>query len=174
MKGIYAEYAPRYEARGFWVRPVRPNSKAAFVKGWQRSNSEIGQGVLKSWLAKHAKCGIGLVMGSPLPDGTRLGAVDVDQDNYAELAKQLLNNPVCGRFGSKGIVYFVRVSGELGNPKFKLSDSESNSRPIAECLFNRTFCVIPPTIHPTTGRPYSWVGTSLLDVDLRDLPLVTE
>jgi len=36
--------------------------------------------------------------------------------------KVLLGNPPCGRFGSKGAVYFVRVVGDLGNPKFRVRE----------------------------------------------------
>jgi len=174
MTGPFFCEAPNYEMAGFWPRPVEPGSKSCRVRGWQRANSEIPTAERAKWLTNFANCGIGLAMGSPLPDGTRLGAFDVDVTTYAELARVLLGDPVCGRFGSKGIVYFVRYRGELGNPKFKLEGVQGKTKAIVECLFQGSFCVIPPTVHPGTGGPYRWVGKSLLDTRFTELPLITE
>lgn len=37
----------------------------------------------------------------------------------------------------------------------------------------RSVCVLPPTIHPKTGKPYEWIGKPLLECDLDDLPDIT-
>jgi hypothetical protein len=114
-------------------------------------------------------------MGSPLPDGTRLGALDIDRDEYTALGRTLLNNPICGRVGQKGAVFFVRVNGDLGNPEFRVRGPDSKKwGKVAECLFRKKLCVIPPTIHPITQSPYRWIGTPLHEVDLSSLPLIGE
>jgi len=170
---VYGHCAPLYSERGFWPRPVKPGTKQAAVPGWQNPDSEIPKGTRDGWLRKFADFGIGLTMGSPLPDGTTLGAVDIDRDEYVGLGEALLGEIVCGRFGSKGIVIFVRVSGPAKSRDFKVRrGSEGKGDKVAEVLFKRKFCVIPPTIHPGTLAPYRWIGTSLLEVDVNRLPLV--
>jgi hypothetical protein len=112
-------------------------------------------------------------MGSPFPDGTHLGALDVDRDEYMKLATALLHDPPCGRIGQKGIVYFVRCRGDLGNPEFRVKGNKNAAwGKVAECLFTKKLCVIPPTIHPATHQPYRWVGTPLHEIEFSNLPVV--
>jgi hypothetical protein len=128
---------------------------------------------LAQWVIHYAYHGIGLMMGSPLPDGTLLGALDVDRDQYVALARVLLGNPICGRVGKKGAVFFVRYRGQLGNPEFRVQGEQNASwGKVAECLFDKKLCVIPPTIHPETNAPYRWLGTPLHEMNLLKLPLL--
>jgi hypothetical protein len=171
--GIFATWATVYRKIGLWGRPVMPGTKACKIPGWQSPDDQQAPGTFEKWFRLYGRYGIGLLMGSPLPDGSRLGALDVDRDQYVALAKVLLNNPVCGRIGQKGAVYFVRYWGQIGNPEFRVKGDENASwGKVAECLFEKKLCVIPPTIHPKTDRPYRWIGTPLHEVDLTTLPLV--
>ena len=108
-------------------------------------------------------------MGSPLLDGTTLGGLDIDHDDYVRIGRALLNNPPSGRIGKKGAVFFVRVRGRLSNPEFRVGGKGDK---VAECLFVKKLCVIPPTIHPDTGQAYRWIGTPLHEIDFRELPIV--
>jgi hypothetical protein len=176
MSGIFANEAPRYRAAGFWPRPIQLGSKACKVKGWTLPDSEIEKADLDRWLEQYSQQGIGLLMGSPLPDGTTLGALDIDRDEYVGVAKALLGgDPPCGRIGSKGAVFFVRVTPGIGNHDFFAGGDERKVwGKVAETLFDKRLCVIPPTIHMDTGQPYRWIGTPLLKVDLSTLPLIGE
>jgi hypothetical protein len=171
---VFREHAPLYRAAGFWARPVRPGSKAARVSEWQLPDSEHPPGAFETWLNNFGDHGLGLVMGSPLADGTRLGAIDIDRDDYLPLVRVLLDDPVCARVGKKGAVFFVRISHNLRNPVLRVKGLDAQSLRVGECLFDRAFCVIPPTIHPETGLAYRWLGTSLLEVDIQHLPLIEE
>jgi len=103
----------------------------------------------------------------------RRGALDVDHDDYAPLARALLRNPPCGRVGKKGAVFFVRVRGPLSNPEFRVQgDQAKRYGKVAECLFEKKLCVIPPTIHPETARAYRWIGRALHEMSFNDLPIV--
>ena len=169
----FADWAETYRSAGFWPRPVSPNSKACHVRDWQKPDDELTSATLQSWLISHGTHGIGLLMGSPFPDGTTLGALDIDHDDYTRLGRALLRDPPCCRLGKKGMVVFVRVRGEPHNIEFRVKgDVEKRFGKVAECLFSKKLCVIPPTIHPETGRPYRWIGSSLLDVDFNSLPVV--
>jgi hypothetical protein len=43
---------------------------------------------------------------------------------------------------------------------------------VGELLCRSRFCVLPPTIHPNTERPYRWIGTPLHEVDFHALPII--
>ena len=170
---IFAEWASLYRERGYWARPITLGSKACKLPNWQRPDDKIPTDELGSWIASYGDFGIGLVMGSPFPDGTTLGALDVDHDDYAPLARALLRDPPCGRVGKKGAVFFVRVRSRLSNPEFRVQGDEgSRYGKVAECLFSKKLCVIPPTIHPETKQPYRWLGRALHEVDFNELPIV--
>jgi Bifunctional DNA primase/polymerase, N-terminal len=170
---VFAEWAPRYRQRDYWPRPVSPNSKACHVRDWQKPDPEIEIAVRERWLSEQGHFGIGLLMGSPFPDGTTLGALDIDHDDYTRLGRALLRDPPCGRVGKKGAVFFVRVRGVPQNLEFPVKgDADKRFGKVAECLFTKKLCVIPPTIHPDTGQPYRWIGTPLHEIDFNLLPIV--
>jgi hypothetical protein len=170
---IFAHWAGEYRRRGYWPRPITPGTKACQVRAWQKPDSELSEATLASWLALHAHFGIGLVMGSPFPDGTTLGALNIDHDEYVRLGRASLLDAPSGRIGRKGAVFLVRVRGHLSNLEFKVRDEEGTRYgKVAECLFIRKLCVIPPTIHPETGQPYRWIGSPLHEVDFNELPIV--
>jgi hypothetical protein len=169
----FGEWARRYREIGLWPRPITPGSKASRISKWQVPDDQQPPAELERWLKRYGNFGIGLLMGSPLPDGTTLGALDVDRDEYVRLANVLLRSPVSGRIGKKGAVFFVRVAGNFGNPEFRVGGALAKKwGKVAECLFRRRLCVIPPTIHPETNLSYRWIGTPLHEVDFASLPLI--
>lgn len=167
-RGVFATWAQLYRERGFWPRPIAAGTKACPVKGWQKPDDQRAPHELVHWLEQFGACGIGLLLGSPLPDGTRLGAVDIDRDDYVRVTEALLRRPPCGRIGARGAAYFVRVSGDLSYRQIKAHDGSK----IGEVLVTKRLLVIPSTIHPDTRREYRWLGAPLLEVDFRDLPLL--
>ena len=172
-RGPFADWAGLYRERGFWPRPITLGTKAPHIPGWQRPDHEIAPADLASWPTKYGHLGIGLLMGSPFPDGTTLGASDIDRDEYTRIAQALLRDPPSGRIGKKGAVFLVRVRGPLSNPEFRVRGEEGKRYgKVAECLFAKKLCVIPPTIHPETGRAYRWIGAPLHEIDFSELPIV--
>lgn len=172
-RGPFADWAGVHRRGGYWPRPIAPGAKACHLREWQKPDSELSEATLVSWLTSHANCGIGLLIGSPFPDGTALGALDIDRDEYVRIGRVALRDPPSGRIGKKGAVFFVRVRGRPNNPEFAVR-GEAGKRygKVAECLFSKKLCVIPPTIHPETGQPYRWIGRPLHEVDFNELPIV--
>jgi hypothetical protein len=170
--GSFAKWAGVYRRRGHWPRPITPGTKACHVRDWQKPDSELSAATHASWLTSHANFGIGLLMGSPFPDGTTLGAVDIDRDEYVHVGRASLGRTPSGRVGKKGAVLFVRVRGPLSNLEFRVRGEAGRYGKVAECLFVKKLCVIPPTIHPDTGQAYRWIGRPLHELDFDDLPIV--
>ena len=161
---------PSIRSAGFWPRPVRPGTKVCPFRKWNIPDPERKLGELDGWLESHGHWGIGLVLGSPFPDGSKLAAVDIDRDDYVRVATALLRSPVCGRIGAKGIAYLVRL---LGDGKYRaLKVKGKGGAKVGEILCDNRFLVLPPTIHPDTEQPYRWIGQSLLEVDYRELPII--
>ncbi|MBN9673454.1 bifunctional DNA primase/polymerase [Roseibium aggregatum] len=169
------------EARKYWDRslPIVPvNGKAPALSGWTGLLGGIpGEEKQKEWLTSYANKNIGLLLGAPLGEEKVLVALDVDDDRLLNLVLQLLGlnrserrAVLAGKRGKKGATIFVRApkllkstvikgAGELGNIDF---------------LAGGKMTVMPPSIHPETGKPYENYGKSLLEVDFADLPEITD
>ena len=162
---IFAQFREPYVAKGLWWRPVSPGTRAVKSDDWQKPE----------WVPRPEHLdpaigwGGGLALGSPLPDGTILGCLDVDDDRYVKLAIAVLGGEVpCARFGSKGLGIFVRAP--VGT-KYEVYNNKAGNK-VGEGLYTGGFTVCPPTISPRTGGPYRWVGTDMLEIDLLSLPLL--
>lgn len=168
----FADNVEALRSFGFQPRPVKLGYKACKLKGWQRPDREIPSEELNSWSNKYASYGIGLLLGSEFPDGTRLGALDIDQDDYVRVSSALLGGPLCGRIGAKGVAWFVRIDGDISIKKFDVRCEGGTPFHVGELLCQKRLLVIPPTIHPDTNAAYRWVGKPLLEIDYTDLPIV--
>jgi hypothetical protein len=171
---IFKNYAQIYAGRGFKPRPVPTGTKRS-VTNWQVIDDEVEAAKVSSWVRKYPDYGIALAMGSVFSDGSRLGVLDIDAEDerFVRLAQALLGNPTCARFGARGLAIFVRVTAEDPNRNFVIKPAGGEPIKVGELLVDRKLCLIPPTIHPD-GNPYRWVGTSLLDVNYSDLPLIED
>lgn len=159
----YMTWAPIYREKGFWPRPVAPGTKVAEVKDWERPDPELSANTTEFWTYDFADHGIGIIMGNPFPDGTVLGALQINCRNYTDLGRVLPHKPVCGCLGVDGATLFVRFhSGQYRGISFKSGELFSEQK----------FCVLPPTIDPDTKWPYRWLGTPLHAADYADLPVI--
>lgn len=180
----YGSWAKIYRDLGLEPRPVKnkgfdskgkPYGKGCHEPNWQLPDTELPEGTIEKWDAEYADFNIGLRMGTRLPDGTFLGALDIDHDAYVPLGRALLKDPPSGRIGKKGAVFFVRYLPFDGKEKFRVTaDIEGRYGQVAEWLLDRRLCIIPPSIHPDTRRAYEWIGTPLHEMDFSKLPLIGE
>lgn len=172
--GIFSQWAPKYQTAGYEPRPVMPGTKACKLKSWNKPDTKLPDDIYTNWLDAYGNHGIGLRLGTPMPDKTVLGALDIDVDRFDEVARSMLDGPICGRYGSKGAAYFVRVRGAGNTSKwvFNVREVGGDTTHIGELLCTGSLIVIPPTIHPDIQCPYRWIGKPLLGVDPHDLPIV--
>jgi putative DNA primase/helicase len=154
--GIFSEHAPLYWSAGLPVIPLlkwnsskRGAGKAPDIPGWEKYCSEMPSVEVQAyWLRTFPDHNIGL----PLGRCSGLCAVDIDTDDPDETAviKSLLPDSPYERIGKKGSVLLYRWNGQK-NFKLRLPDG----RQPVEFLGDGNQVVVPPSIHPETGRPYT-------------------
>jgi hypothetical protein len=100
--------------------------------------------VIRSWWARWPHANIG----APVPD--RLLVLDVDPRNGGDITTlgSLPETLTCwsGRGDGGRHLYFLRPPGPMTSTRL----------PGGIDLKLNGYCVIPPSIHPDTGRPYRW------------------
>jgi hypothetical protein len=161
----YKQFAPIYKELGFWPRPL--SGKRCFELQWQLPNEQLPTGTLEKWIKEKPSHNIGLVAGSPFPDGTRLGFLDIDHDSFIQLGKVLLGNPVCVRYGKKGVVIPFRYEDGLSAQKKIKTKAKFEIEEVAEIFLENCYCAIPPSIHPDINKPYKWQGPALHEIDFQ-------
>jgi hypothetical protein len=73
--------------------------------------------------------------------------------------------------GKKGSTFFIRYSDDDDLKSTVIKDAEKYGA--ADILLAGKMTVLPPSLHPETGAPYTWVDRSLLDLEFPDLPVLT-
>jgi hypothetical protein len=101
---VFDQWKAAYCKAGYSPLRIEPGTKACRDKNWQ---TELRPVLLNS---VNPGYGIGLLMGTPFEDGSRLGGIDVDRDDLMRPVRALLKSP-CERLGSKGGAIFVRTAG---------------------------------------------------------------
>lgn len=171
-KTPYATYAPIYQKRGMWPRPL--TGKQCFELDWQKPDDQLPAGTIEKWIKEKPSHNIGLVAGSPFSDGTYLGFMDIDHNAFIGLGKTLLGNPVCVRYGKKGVVIPFRYIDGLTSEKKIKTKADFELEEVAEIFLKNCYCAIPPSIHPDTNQSYRWEGPALHEIDFKLLPLIGE
>lgn len=155
---IFEDNAHRYHEAGIPVIPLK--GKIPCIKNWQVWSERVQTEEELDWLiARFPRANIGAVM------GLWASALDIDTDNN-EVLKAVPYSPF-RRKGSKGHVGIYAPS--------KLLNIGATQSPI-ELLNHGRQIVLPPSIHPDTGKPYEWIGEeSLICANLyADLPELTQ
>ena len=173
MNQPFGHNASAYWAKAFSVIPISPGTKqpAGGIKSWTGYCDNLPKPESRaSWMQKYSNYGIGLCLGSLITSEFRLGAVDVDDDSLVRVAASILGSCPCAKRGKKGITYLVRVprNGKLKSCKI----SNHAKLGVVDVLIGGRMTVLPPTTHPETNKPYVWIGSSLLDVDVNALPIL--
>jgi len=140
----------RYLNAGINIIPVR--GKVPLVSDWQKWCYEQQEEII---LAQN-QTGIGLCCGP----ASEIIAVDIDTDD-PEILSKIPYSPVV-RKGKKGEVRFFSYSKDI--------QSRNYHEHKVEILSGGRQVVIPPSIHPETMKPYTWVGQDLLKFGKSNLP----
>jgi hypothetical protein len=138
---------------GYTPIPLKPNDKMPAIEGWQKLIPtrviEFGEStenvVTPAMAAAWSGFGIGLVCGSGLV------CIDVDSDALISEALAILPPTVAVR-GAKGFKAFYR--GNFRSVDFRLPDRTA----ILQILGAGRQAAIPPSVHPGTGKAYTWIN----------------
>ncbi len=147
----FSDLALDYIAKGYSVIPIKPNSKAPYIKWSEYQKRLPTPEEINKWAAQYPDAGIAVICGKV----SDIIAIDIDDENN-EIIKQILNllprTKVIKR-GLKGCTLFYRYNGEKSE-KFKNDEGKC----AMEVLSDGNYTVLPPSIHPDTGQPYIWLN----------------
>lgn len=145
---VFANTAPEYFKRGLPVIPLYFQEKRPVPLDWSRYHDQpVEQHEQDHWLRSQARGNIGLVLGRQ--SGVMMLDIDCEDPVLIDLIVSLLPKSPWVRIGQKGMVLAYRYTG-LKTFRIKNAAGES----MCELLSDRTQCVLPPSIHPKTKRPY--------------------
>jgi len=153
---IFKDFAPHYWAANLpvmplkrWNSPGKGAGKAPILNEWTAYGEHMPTEAMRNhWLATYPDSNIGL----PFGPASALCAIDIDTEDE-ELMKTIteaLPPSPWRRVGKKGVGLIYKWSGQAN---FKLRDSDNKS--IVEFLGKGNQMVLPPSIHPDTGKPYT-------------------
>lgn len=153
-KNIFANYAFKYFDLGIPVIPL--NGKIPIISNWQVwSHREQTEEELEALVEKYPNANIGAVM------GLWGSGLDLDTDK-PEIIQAMPYSPY-RRVGLNGGGIVIMAKSDIENiPQDKYP---------VEFLNHGRQIVLPPSIHPVTGKPYEWVGDEdfFLNFDPKEL-----
>src|SRR5262249_53515606 len=162
---VYDEYAPKLIAGGYFPLPIGPGTKAPhrytpsegtyrLLEGWQERPEPILTPQPGANIG--VRCGAGLVV------------LDCDDDDAALRVAEILPSPV-GKEGARGFSLAFRADFDVPSENWTNEDGEL----MLQVLSTGRQTVIPPSIHPDTGRPYrDHNGSTFYNTPLSALPLL--
>jgi hypothetical protein len=106
-------------------------------------------------------CGVGVALGRT----SGIVALDWDYDGgVKEVLEAITPGSLVKKVGSKGYTAFYKYSGEV-TKRWNVGGER-----VLELLSDGTQTVLPPSIHPDTGKPYYWsTNHDLTSIDWDDL-----
>jgi P4 family phage/plasmid primase-like protien len=160
---IFRDFAPKYWAANIPAMPLKVGSKAPILNEWTNYGKIMPtKAVQEHWLDAYPRSNIGL----PFGPASGLCAIDIDTEDQ-DLVDAIMDClPVSPwhRKGKKGMGLIFKWSGQKN---FKV---RSNEGMICEFLGLGNQMVLPPSIHPDTGEPYT-ANADLWDVMDKVQPL---
>lgn len=151
------------------LTPIPTQGKRPVISGWQ--DIVVTHDAIDAWENVLEGCnGFGVRLGNGL------GCIDYDTDDHEILNRlsEFFDIPeTVVKKGKKGRTVFFRYDYQ---PKKMIYSHKMKGfkEPIVEIFYGNKQTVLPPTVHPDTGLPYTWVVGDLLYTDLDDLPTITE
>jgi hypothetical protein len=139
---VVLDAALDYAANGWAILPLRGKIPLT-AHGVDDATSDLD--VIRSWWSRWPAANVG----ARVPE--QLLVLDVDPRNGGDL--DLLDAPLpetltcwSGRGDGGAHYYFLQPAGALTSTRL----------PAGIDLKLRGYCVVPPSVHPATGRPYRW------------------
>lgn len=165
----FASAGPVLIANGYSALPIAPGDKVPglysagewrMMRGWSKFCSSLPPAFqVTSWLS-WPNAGVGVACGRGLV------LVDIDLEDAVGPVMAALPPSVVGKKGAKGLTLCFRGdTSKIRSRAFKIEGVGA-----VDLLADGKQSVLPPSIHPKTGRPYEWMSArTLLDTPLAEL-----
>ena len=179
----FATVAQAVADQGYKVIPIMPDSKSPgtcsmgqwrpMLEWQQHRDKPLGQFDIKIW-GGWEDANIGVVLGNQVAEGWEVGALDFDTDDYSllELMESAVPESPVKKRGRRGFTGFYLMPHGTKGRRFK-----RGAATLCEILTGNGTrqTVIPPSIHPETGKPYEWMTRQTLStLGAIHLPRLTE
>lgn len=167
MNRPFADTAPLLHAAGYSTVPSLPGTKRPAPTNWQACcNSPLGAEALMRFARSPVPYGLGVALGL-----NGLIACDIDTEDAAVVAaiRGVLPPSIVAKRGRRGRTdFYCDTTRTIRGRKFK-----GAAGMMVEILGPGNQTILPPTLHPETGRPYHWITErTLIDTPICDLPVV--
>ena len=173
-QSIYDVNASWLRTRGYYVHPIGPGTKEPqyFVPSTGKYEGIRGWTHLARPMETSPQpgAGIGLRTGKQ-PNGEWVAAIDWDNEDAAIASMDVpeLTSPI-SKQGKRGFTTFHRSANEVPSRDFRIGDVVA-----VQVLSDGRQTVLPPTVHPETGRPYTWSDKwTLYNCNVGDLPALPD
>lgn len=172
----YHRSAANLRENGFNIMPVWPGKKIpgawdgekwGGLPGWAKyCNSQPPEFLHDKWEA-WPEAGVCVAHGNII--GLDL---DTDRQDVAEALHKAVTPPDVRRRGAKGWLGYYRPGEGLDGLTARVRWYDKDGGVVVEVLLHGTQSVLPPTIHPDTQKPYTWLtDESLESTDISELPV---
>jgi hypothetical protein len=171
------EEAKRLHAQGFDLLWLRSRSKAPFESGWSKLPKKTWEELEKAYKPGY---NLGVRLGREIPGRGYLGVIDCDVKSGGQRFLQELEKRLQELFGAKldnapfvisgrgnGSCHYYILTPEPFSPKrlsqsSEMVDVEMGGKTVKRAAWEISFMgigqqvVLPPSIHPDSGRQYKW------------------
>jgi hypothetical protein len=169
MLSVYDEHAPKLKELGYHPLPIGPGTKKPqhFVPGLNEFQDT------PNWThparpvetSPQPGAGVGVRLGKQA-DGTYLVGIDWDFPDAARSAREAFPNNLIMKVGRRGFTAFFRSNNPVRSKDFRI-----RGHCAVQVLSEGRQTVLPPTVHPDTGHPYTWSGCgTVYDVPIGEIP----
>jgi AAA domain/Bifunctional DNA primase/polymerase, N-terminal len=172
MADAYDVNAQQLVAGGYFPLPIGPGTKKPqlFVPSLNKFQDMRGWALphRRPETSGHPGAGVGVRLGKQT-DGTYVVALDWDDDEAAVGAMDTFPSTVT-KEGARGYTAFYKSTHPVPTRDFRV-----NGRMAVQVLSDGRQTVVPPTIHPDTGRAYTWTSEfDLYNVPVTELPALPD
>jgi Bifunctional DNA primase/polymerase, N-terminal/Primase C terminal 1 (PriCT-1) len=153
----FSEYARLYAGSGWTL--LKLNGKVPPASSWQKTRYADPDNAAGKWSHWGQTSNMGVLLGA-----SRLNVAEPDTPDAYEILVHL-----CG--GELPATPTVRSGGKSVHMYFVDAGRGAAARDGLELRAGNQQCVLPPSIHPVTERPYEWVdGRAPWQVELAPVP----
>jgi AAA domain/Bifunctional DNA primase/polymerase, N-terminal len=166
---VYDSHRTKLIELGYFPLPIGPGTKKpqSYVPSEKRFTGifQWTHPGLNPILTPQPGAGIGLRCGKQ-PSGIYVCSTDCDDEDVALAMIGAFPGIEITKFGARGFTFFHKSGVPVPSRDFRIGD-----RVVLQVLSDGKQTVLPPSLHPDTGKPYAWSGArTLYDIRPENLP----